>query len=94
MLIEKATKEQLAECSRLLALNLAHYRARYGELPLEETLALVDIAEPNGAQAQLLTDGMETLVGLLGNVCSGRARRSIEARVTPRQEGNLAQNRP
>jgi hypothetical protein len=43
MLIEKASKEQLAECARLLALNLAHYRARHGELPLEETLALVDM---------------------------------------------------
>src|SRR5215203_3305937 len=71
MLIEKATKEQVAECARLLALNLAHYKARHGELPLEETLALVDMTEPNEAQAQLLTDGMETLVGVLGNVCSG-----------------------
>lgn len=71
MLIEKVTKEQLAECARLLALNLAHYRARYGELPLDETLALVDMSEPNEAQAQLPTDGMEILVGVLGNVCSG-----------------------
>jgi hypothetical protein len=53
MLIEKASKEQLAECSRLLALNLAHYRARYGEIPLDETVALVDIPEPNEAEAQL-----------------------------------------
>jgi hypothetical protein len=71
MLIEKATKEQLAECARLLALNLAHYKATHGELPLDETLALVDMSEPNEAQAQLLTNGMETLVGVLGNVCSG-----------------------
>jgi hypothetical protein len=71
MLIEKASKEQLAECSRLLALNLAHYKARYGELPLDETLAFVDMTEPNEAQGQLLADGMETLVGLPGNVCSG-----------------------
>jgi hypothetical protein len=27
---------------------------------------------PNAAQAQLLADGMEKLVGVLGNVCSGR----------------------
>ena len=47
MLIEKATKEQLAEGSRLLALNLAHYRARHGELPVGETLASVDMSEPN-----------------------------------------------
>jgi hypothetical protein len=72
MLIEKATKEQLAECARLLALNLsritkqdmANYRWmrrwRWGICP-----------NPNKAHVQLLTDGMETLVGVLGNVCSG-----------------------
>ncbi|SFH58363.1 hypothetical protein SAMN05216299_12621 [Nitrosospira sp. Nsp14] len=41
MLIQKATKEQLAECARLLALNLAHYKARHGKLPLDETQASV-----------------------------------------------------
>ena len=71
MLIEKASKEQLAECARLLSLNLAHYRTRHGELPLDETLALVEMSEPNDAQAKLLTEGMKTLVGVLGNVCSG-----------------------
>jgi hypothetical protein len=71
MLIEKATKEQLAECARLFALNLAHYKARHGELALDDTLGLVDVSEPNEAQAQLLTNGMETLVGVLGNICSG-----------------------
>jgi hypothetical protein len=70
MLIEKATKEEVAECARLLALNLAHYQARHGEIPLEETLALVEMAERNEAQAKLLANGMENLVGVLGNVCS------------------------
>ena len=78
MLIEKATKEQLAECARLLALNLAHHQARHGEIPLDETLALVEMTEPNEAQVKLLTDSMETLVGVLGNVVAGWARRSIK----------------
>lgn len=75
--MEKATKEQLAECARLLALNvahplnLAHHQARHGEIPLDEILAVLNISEPNKAQAELLTNGMETLVGMLGNVCSG-----------------------
>jgi hypothetical protein len=33
-LIEQATKEQLAECARLLALNLAHHQSKHGEIPL------------------------------------------------------------
>ena len=70
-LIEDASKEQLAECARLLALNLAHYQGKFGELPLDETLAIINATEPNDGQAVLLRDGMEVLVGVLGSVLSG-----------------------
>lgn len=70
LLIEQASKEQLAECARLIALNLAHYQSKYGELPLEETLAALGATEPNEEQALLLRNGMEVLVGVLGNVLS------------------------
>ena len=39
ILIAQASKDQIAECARLLSLNLAHYKMKYGDLPLEETLA-------------------------------------------------------
>lgn len=71
MLIQQASKEQLAECARLLALNLAHHQGRHGEIPLDETLALIDSTDPSDAQLKLLSDGMQNLVGVLGNVCSG-----------------------
>lgn len=71
ILIEQASKEQLAECARLLALNLAHYQGRFGEMPLDDTLAVIDATEPNDEQAVLLRDGMEVLVGVLGGVLSG-----------------------
>lgn len=70
-LIETASKEQLAECAQLLAMNLAHYQGKFGEIPLGETLAMVDADEPNDEQAKMLAAGMEIFVGLLGNVCSG-----------------------
>lgn len=69
-LITEASKEQIAECARLLALNLAHYQARHGDLPLDETLAMLEAEIPNAAQASLLAHGMENLVGVLGTVCS------------------------
>lgn len=70
-LIEKVSKDDLAECTRLLALNLAHYQSKYGELPLDETLTLIGLNKPNTEQLKLMTDGMEILVGVLGNVVSG-----------------------
>lgn len=42
-----------------------------GELPLDETLAMIDMDEPNEAQLQMLTTGMEIFLGVLGNVVSG-----------------------
>jgi hypothetical protein len=71
LLIQQASNEQLAECARLLALNLAHYQGLYGEVPLEEVLAALDAREPNDDQAKLLVGGMVNLVGVLGNILSG-----------------------
>ena len=70
-LIEEASKEQLAECARLLACNLAHYQGKFGEIPLDETLTILDATELNDEQAALLRDGMEILVGVLGGALSG-----------------------
>jgi len=70
-LIEKVSKDDLAECARLLAISVAHYESKYGELPLDETLAMIGMTKPNEAQLQLMTDGMEVLVGVLGNVVTG-----------------------
>jgi hypothetical protein len=70
-LIEQSSKEAVAECARLLALNLAHYEMRYGALPLDDTLAALSAAEPNDDQAEMLARGMENFVGVLGNVLSG-----------------------
>ena len=71
VLIENASREQLAECARLLALNLAHYQGLYGEVSLNEVQAVLDASEPNDDQIILLARGMENLVGVLGNVLSG-----------------------
>lgn len=70
-LLEKASKRDIAEAARLLAVNLAHYKMKYGELPLEETLALLDADKPNAEQTEMLVCGMENLVGVLGNVVMG-----------------------
>ena len=70
-LIDEASKEELAECARLLAVNLAHYQGKFGEIPLDDTLSILDAAELNDEQAVLMRDGMEILVGVLGGALSG-----------------------
>lgn len=69
-LIEIADKNELAECARLLALNVAHYQIQYGELPLNET-GVTDSDTLSDQQANLVTKGLETMVGMLGSVIQG-----------------------
>jgi hypothetical protein len=68
MLIRKATKEQLAECARLLALNLAHHQIKHGEIPVDETLASLRSFERNDEHLKLPMEGMLNLIGVLLNV--------------------------
>jgi hypothetical protein len=76
MLIKKATKEQLAECARVLALNLAHHQIKHGEVPVDQTLALLQTFEPTEEHLDLLVDGMVNLISVLLSVCGtvGEAR--------------------
>lgn len=67
-LLASASRDQLADAARLLALNLAHYRRRYGELPLENFADLLRAQTIDAATGELLALGMEQLVGVLGVV--------------------------
>lgn len=70
-LIAELSKAQLAECARMLALHLADYRQRFGEIPHADLLHLADIVKIGNEQAALLRDGMEMLVSYLGNMQDG-----------------------
>jgi transcriptional regulator with XRE-family HTH domain len=69
-LIESATKDQLAETARLQALNLAHYKLRFGEIPLENFAQLMETQEIDSKTARLVVTGMENLVGVFGLVAA------------------------
>lgn len=75
-LIAELSKRELAECARMLALHLADYRQRFGEIPHADLLRLADVVKIGDEQAALLRDGMETLISYLGNVrdTAGRDR--------------------
>lgn len=66
--ISKATKEELTECARLLALNVSHYRQKYGDLPLEEQEKLFNATDIDPETAQLLAQGMLQLLSSLAVV--------------------------
>ena len=66
-LIERATKAQLADVARLLALNIGWYHQRYGDVPQEELVGMVR-ADSLDANPRAL------LLHRLGS-CGGHGRR-------------------
>ena len=67
-LVEKATKEQLAEVARILALRSAHYARKYGELPLPSLFELLKATQIDRTKVDLLRDGTQAFVGVLAVV--------------------------
>ena len=61
-----AEREALEKCGRILAIQCAHYRSRFGEIPMSETMALIDSETMNDDEAKLIADGYEMVVGVLG----------------------------
>ncbi len=72
-MIADSTKADLAECARLLALNVAHYKAKYGELPLEEHQAMLEADDIDEDLAKLLASGILEMTMVLATV-TGRLK--------------------
>ena len=56
-LIEQASKEEVAEVARVLALHVAHYRQRYGDVSIEESLQVLRTLKISDEMAKVLADG-------------------------------------
>jgi hypothetical protein len=67
-LLDKASKDQLADVAKLLALNIGWYHQRYGDVPHEELLAMVRADDLTEDGKRLLLHGMENLVSALVEV--------------------------
>ena len=57
-MMNKSSTDDLQECIRLLGLNLAHYRSKFGDLPADELNILLTTDTINDELAALLADGI------------------------------------
>ena len=67
-LIAHASKEDLAEAARILAMQAAHFARKYGELQLPNLAHLLSATAVDDESVGLLRDGTEALVGVLAMV--------------------------
>jgi hypothetical protein len=59
-MLVRAERDDVEECARILAVQCAHYRSKFGELPMSETLELLNSETINDDQAKWIGDGFET----------------------------------
>ena len=67
-LIERTTKEEIADVARLLALNCGYYQTRFGDVPANMLLRMVSAENLDSGTATLLVAGMQNLVSALAEV--------------------------
>lgn len=67
-LLQAATPDQMAEALKILALNLAAYRAQFGEIPQTEVLDTLRSATIGDGMAVRLADTIAQLCGVLRTV--------------------------
>jgi hypothetical protein len=70
-MIAGATKEEIAEVARILAMQSAHYARKYGELDLPDLAHMLSATTLDDENIALLRDGTEALVGVLAIVTGG-----------------------
>jgi len=79
-MIAEASKDDLAEAARILAMQAAHYARKYGEMPIPDLAYLHSAATVDEDSVGLLRDGTEALVGVLA-IVTGMGGVDIESEV-------------
>lgn len=73
-MIERATKDEIADAARILALELAHYRARFGETSAKKAYELLVAETINDEQAGEMAEGFVVLIKTMYALRSSHAQ--------------------
>ena len=67
-MIDEASKDTIADVARMFAIEIGHYERKYGAIPLDESVALLETETLNEDQAGWVADGLEHLAVALATV--------------------------
>lgn len=65
---QEASKEAIAAAARLLAIQVGQYQRKFGALPLEEAIELLETESLSEDQAGQVADGLENLAVAIASV--------------------------
>lgn len=77
-MISEASKDALAETARILAIQVAHYQRKFGNLPLEDSIALLETKALSEDQAGWMADGLENLAIAIASVKDEEQRPTVQ----------------
>ena len=61
-------KDAIVNAARMLAIQVGHYQRKFGTLPLEEAIELLETETLNEDQAGWVADGLENLAVAIASV--------------------------
>jgi len=64
-LVSECSKEELADCALLLAMNLANYKSKFGDIPSENFKDLLTTDTIDEDTAEILMQGSEEMIKTL-----------------------------
>lgn len=67
-LVAECSKEELADCALLLAMNLANYKSRFGDLPIENFKEMLTTDTIDENTAKILMEGSEEMIRTLAMI--------------------------
>lgn len=63
-----ASKDEMADVARLLAVHVGHYERRFGALPLDDAIELLETRALSEDQAGWVADGLENLALAIASI--------------------------
>jgi hypothetical protein len=67
-MISEASKGAIVDAARMLAIQVGHYQRKFGALPLEDAIDLLETKALNEDQATWVADGLENLAIAIASV--------------------------
>ena len=67
-MISEASKGAIVDAARMLAIQVGHYQRKFGVLPLEDAIDLLETKALNEDQATWVADGLENLAIAIASV--------------------------
>jgi len=67
-MINDASKEAIATAASILAIQVGHYQRKFGNIPLDEAMDLLEAEGLSEDQAGWVADGLENLAVVLSSI--------------------------